>query len=144
MTRRAGFCPGGSRQAVFPADRAAHQYIDVRDGLKSTLIAFAHKINERGNITVVKDFDDSLPTIPAHPAELNQVWTNLIDNAIYAMPDGGTLTLRTFRKTVGCWSRSAIPEPAFRPRCSRRSSSRSSLPNRWAKALGSALISPTA
>jgi len=79
-------------------DRAAHQDIDVRDGLKSTLVMLSHKINERGNITVVKDFDPSLPTIPAHPAELNQVWTNLIDNAIYAMPDGGTLTVRTARE----------------------------------------------
>jgi signal transduction histidine kinase len=79
-------------------DRAAHQDIDVRDGLKSTLIMLNHKIKERGNITVVKDFDDSVPTIPAHPAELNQVWTNLIDNAIYAMPNGGTLTVRTSRE----------------------------------------------
>jgi signal transduction histidine kinase len=79
-------------------DRAAHQDIDVRDGLKSTLVMLSHKINERENITVVKDFDPSLPTIPAHPAELNQVWTNLIDNAIYAMPDGGTLTVRTARE----------------------------------------------
>jgi len=61
-------------------------------------VMLSHKINERGNITVVKDFDPSLPTIPAHPAELNQVWTNLIDNAIYAMPDGGTLTVRTARE----------------------------------------------
>ena len=44
---------------------------------------------------MVKDFDPTLPTIPAHPAELNQVWTNLIDNAVHAMPDGGTLTVRT-------------------------------------------------
>jgi len=88
----------GAAKQYSQLDRAAHQYIDVRDGLKSTLIMLMHKINERGNITVVKDFDDSLPTIPAHPAELNQVWTNLIDNAIYAMPDGGTLTLRTFRE----------------------------------------------
>jgi signal transduction histidine kinase len=79
-------------------DRAAHQEIDVRDGLKSTLVMLSHKLKERGNITVVKDFDESLPMIPAHPAELNQVWTNLIDNAIYAMPEGGTLTLRTARE----------------------------------------------
>jgi signal transduction histidine kinase len=79
-------------------DRAPHQDIDVRDGLKSTLIMLSHKINEHGNITVVKDFDEALPMIPAHPAELNQVWTNLIDNAIHAMPDGGTLTVRTSRE----------------------------------------------
>ena len=78
-------------------DRAAHQDIDVRDGLKSTLVMLGHKINERG-IKIVKDFDHSLPTIPAHPAELNQVWTNLIDNAIYAMAEGGTLTVRTVRE----------------------------------------------
>jgi signal transduction histidine kinase len=75
-------------------DRAAHQDIDVRDGLKSTLVMLSHKIKERG-INVVKDFDHSLPTVPAHPAELNQVLTNLIDNAIYAMAEGGTLTVRT-------------------------------------------------
>jgi signal transduction histidine kinase len=85
----------GAAKQYSQMDRAAHQDIDVRDGLKSTLIMLSHKISKRGNITVVKDFDDSLPAIPAHPAELNQVWTNLIDNAIYAMPDGGTLTVRT-------------------------------------------------
>ena len=87
----------GAAKQYSQMDRAAHQYIDVRDGLKSTLIMLRHKIDQRGNITVVKDFDDSLPTVPAHPAELNQVWTNLIDNAVYAMPDGGTLTVRTSR-----------------------------------------------
>jgi signal transduction histidine kinase len=79
-------------------DRAAHQDIDVRDGLKSTLVMLSHKINKSGNIKIVKDFDESLPMIPAHPAELNQVWTNLIDNAVYAMLDGGTLTVRTAKE----------------------------------------------
>jgi signal transduction histidine kinase len=46
-------------------------------------------------ITVVKDYDRSLPRIPAYPAELNQVWTNLIDNAVFAMGETGTLTVRT-------------------------------------------------
>jgi signal transduction histidine kinase len=96
-TDRISALVGAARQ-YSQIDRAPHQDIDVRDGLKSTLVMLSHKINERGNITVVKDFDESLPTIPAHPAELNQVWTNLIDNAIYAMPDGGTLTLRTSRE----------------------------------------------
>ncbi len=96
-TDRISALVGAARQ-YSQLDRAPHQEIDVRDGLKSTLIMLSHKIKERGNVTVVKDFDDSLPPIPAHPAELNQVWTNLIDNAIYAMPDGGTLTVRTARE----------------------------------------------
>ncbi|OLB82670.1 MAG: histidine kinase [Actinobacteria bacterium 13_2_20CM_2_71_6] len=75
-------------------DRASHQWIDVHDGLKSTLVMLTHKL--RG-IQVVKDFDRTLPQIPAHPAELNQVWTNLIDNAAQAMNGEGTLTLRTAR-----------------------------------------------
>src|SRR5215211_1558831 len=78
-------------------DRAAHQDIDVHDGLHSTLTMLNYKIKESGKIKVVKDFGSDLPIIPAHPAELNQVWTNLIDNAIQAMPDGGTLTVRTLR-----------------------------------------------
>jgi signal transduction histidine kinase len=49
-------------------------------------------------ITVVKDFDRSLPEIPCYPGDLNQVWTNIIDNALAAMRDkGGTLTVRTCR-----------------------------------------------
>ena len=76
-------------------DRAAHQWIDVHAGLDSTLVMLNHKIGK--GITVVKDFDRTLPQIPAHPAELNQVWTNLIDNAVQAMDGTGTLTLRTYR-----------------------------------------------
>ena len=88
----------GAAKQYSQMDRAAHQEIDVRDGLNSTLIMLGHKIKESGKIAVVKDYDESLPMIPAHPAELNQVWTNLIDNAIYAMPEGGTLTVRTLRE----------------------------------------------
>jgi signal transduction histidine kinase len=77
-------------------DRASHQWIDVHDGLKSTLAMLAHKIGD--GVRVVKDFDRTLPRIPAHPGELNQVWTNLIDNAVRAMNGSGTLTLRTSRE----------------------------------------------
>jgi signal transduction histidine kinase len=76
-------------------DRASHQWIDVHDGLKSTLVMLAHKMGD--GIRAVKDFDPTLPQIPAHPGELNQVWTNLIDNAVHAMNGSGTLTLRTSR-----------------------------------------------
>jgi signal transduction histidine kinase len=76
-------------------DRASHQRIDVHDGLRSTLVMLAHKMGD--GIRVVKDFDRTLPLIPARPGELNQVWTNLIDNAVQAMEGSGTLTLRTSR-----------------------------------------------
>jgi len=75
-------------------DRASHQWIDVHEGLKSTLVMLTHKLH---GIRVVKEFDRTLPQIPAHPAELNQVWTNLIDNAAHAMGGDGTLTIRTAR-----------------------------------------------
>jgi signal transduction histidine kinase len=48
-----------------------------------------------GGIAVVKDYDRSLPAVQVYAAELNQVWTNLIDNAIAAMAGTGTLTIRT-------------------------------------------------
>ncbi|GLY05629.1 MULTISPECIES: ATP-binding protein [Actinoplanes] len=77
-------------------DRAAHQWIDVHTGLDSTLVMLSHKIGD--GVRVVKEYDRSLPQIPAHPAELNQVWTNLIDNAIQAMEHTGTLTIHTSRE----------------------------------------------
>ncbi len=74
-------------------DRAPYQVIDVHDLLDSTLLMLSGKIGK--GIRVVKDYDRSLPGIPGYAAELNQVWTNLIDNAISAMGGTGTLTVRT-------------------------------------------------
>jgi signal transduction histidine kinase len=91
----------GAAKQYSQMDRAAHQDIDVRDGLNSTLIMLGHKIRESGKITIVKDYDESLPMIPAHPAELNQVWTNLIDNAIEAMGGRGQLSVRASRTSDG-------------------------------------------
>jgi signal transduction histidine kinase len=76
-------------------DRAPHQDIDLHDGLDATLVMLARKLGD--GIKVVKDYDRELPAIPAYPAELNQVWTNLIVNAIDAMQGQGTLTVRTAR-----------------------------------------------
>jgi signal transduction histidine kinase len=95
-TERISHLVGAAKQ-YSQLDRAAHQEIDVHDGLISTLTMLNYKIKESGKITLQKDFATDLPMIPAHPAELNQVWTNLIDNAIQAMPEGGTLSLRTRR-----------------------------------------------
>ncbi len=77
-------------------DQAPLQEIDIHDGLESTLAVLGHKLSERGT-TVVRDYDRTLPRVQVHAAELNQVWTNLIDNAISASGDGGTVTLRTRR-----------------------------------------------
>ncbi|MGE5290683.1 MAG: ATP-binding protein [Micromonosporaceae bacterium] len=76
-------------------DRAPHQVVDVHGLLDSTLLTLGGKIG--GGITIVKDYDRSLPAIPAYAGELNQVWTNLIDNAVAAMAGEGTLTVRTAR-----------------------------------------------
>ncbi|HEY4420956.1 MAG TPA: ATP-binding protein, partial [Pseudonocardia sp.] len=78
-------------------DRAPHRFIDVHEGLDATLVMFGRKLGEAKGIEIVKDYDRSLPLIPAYPAELNQVWTNIIDNAIDAMDGSGTLTVRTSR-----------------------------------------------
>ncbi len=76
-------------------DRAAVQEVRVVDGLESTLIMLGHRLRESG-IAVVREYDDSVPVVTANPGELNQVWTNLIDNAIDAMAGSGTLTVRTY------------------------------------------------
>jgi signal transduction histidine kinase len=74
-------------------DRAPYQVVDVHELLDSTLLMLGRKLGS--SITVVRQYDRTLPKIPAYAAELNQVWTNLIDNAVGAMPAGGTLTIRT-------------------------------------------------
>lgn len=76
-------------------DRAPVQDVKVVDGLESTLVMLGHKLRDVG-VTVRRDYDDDLPVISASPGELNQVWTNLIDNALDAMEGAGTLTVRTY------------------------------------------------
>jgi signal transduction histidine kinase len=73
-------------------DQTPHQEVDVHEGLESTLAILGHKIAERG-IEIVREYDRSLPRIDAHAAELNQVWTNLVDNAVAAA--SARVTLRT-------------------------------------------------
>ena len=74
-------------------DRASMQYINVTDGLESTLVMLGYKLGP--GVTVVRDYGTDVPDIEAYPGELNQVWTNLIDNAIDAMDGAGTLRLAT-------------------------------------------------
>lgn len=79
-------------------DRAPYRVVDVHELLDSTLLMLSGKLGP--DIEVVKDYDRALPPVPAYPAELNQVWTNLVDNAVSAMNGAGgqgTLTVRTAR-----------------------------------------------
>jgi signal transduction histidine kinase len=70
-------------------DRASLQMTDVTEGLESTLVMLGHKLG--GGVTVVRDYARDLPRIEAMAGELNQVWTNLIDNAVDALAGAGTL-----------------------------------------------------
>jgi len=83
----------GAAKQYSQLDRAPYQVVDVHELLDSTLLMLSGKIPP--GITVVKEYDRSLPPIPAYAAELNQVWTNLIDNAVSAMGSSGVLTVRT-------------------------------------------------
>lgn len=82
----------GAAKQYSQMDRSAQQTFDVHDGLEATLVMLAKKLH---GLDVVTDFDRSLPSVPGFPGELNQVWTNLMDNAAAAMAGSGTLTLRT-------------------------------------------------
>jgi signal transduction histidine kinase len=83
----------GAAKQYSQLDRAPYQVVDVHELLDSTLMMLSGKIPP--GIEIVKDYDLSLPSIPAYAGELNQVWTNLIDNAVSAMNGSGTLTVRT-------------------------------------------------
>jgi signal transduction histidine kinase len=76
-------------------DQAAMQQVDLQKGIENTLTILHH--NLKGGITVIREYDKSLPPICAFGSELNQIWTNLISNAIEAMQGKGELRVRTAR-----------------------------------------------
>ena len=87
-TRRISELVAATR-AYTQMDRASLQTIDVTEGLESTLAMLSHKLGD--GVTVIRQYAGDLPRIEAFPGELNQVWTNLIDNAADAMAGHGTL-----------------------------------------------------
>ncbi|HVU13402.1 MAG TPA: ATP-binding protein [Phototrophicaceae bacterium] len=98
-------------------DQAPLQVVDVHEGLNDTLTIMGHKLRDK-HITVVKDFKRDTPLITAYGSELNQVWTNIIDNAIDAMSDAhgkGTLTLRTWADNEDVWVEIADDGPGIPP-----------------------------
>jgi signal transduction histidine kinase len=80
-------------------DRASHQRVDLREGLESTLLVMGPKL--RTGVTVLRHWGDDVPLVDGMPGELNQVWTNLVDNAVDAMGGAGTLTVTTCRDGDG-------------------------------------------
>ena len=78
-------------------DRGAKQLVDVHQGIEDTLQLLSHKLKQ--GVTVKRVYSEDLPQIPAYGSELNQVWTNLIDNAIDAVDSQGTLEIATVNKS---------------------------------------------
>jgi signal transduction histidine kinase len=84
----------GAAKQYSQMDRGPFQSVDIHDLLDSTLTMLAPKMGS--DVIVTRDYDRTLPPVEAYAAELNQVWTNLIDNAVAAMGSaGGALTVRT-------------------------------------------------
>jgi signal transduction histidine kinase len=75
-------------------DQAPRQSVDIHEGLETTLALLGHKLRQK-QIEIVRDLDAGLPGVEASGSELNQVWTNLIDNAADALGPGGRITVRT-------------------------------------------------
>ncbi|GHJ12823.1 ATP-binding protein [Micromonospora sp. AKA38] len=116
VTRVSGLV--GAAKQYSQLDRAPFQTVDVHELLDATLVMLQAKIP--AGVRVVREYDRSLPTVSAYAAELNQVWTNLIDNALGAMAGEGTLTVRTGRTderlTVEIADTGPGIPPAVRPR----------------------------
>ena len=115
-------------------ERTPDKELDVHDSLQSTLTILGHKIRLK-QIQVEKRFAASPSTIHTRGHALSQVWTNLIDNAIDASPEGAKIEIATWSEPeFACGLASAITARAFRPMFFRTSSSRSSPPSRRAPA----------
>ncbi|BBU31833.1 sensor histidine kinase [Burkholderia sp. THE68] len=77
-------------------DQAPLQEVDIHTGIEDTLTIMQHRLKH--GVVVTRDYDRALPPVPVYGSELNQVWTNLIDNAIDAMEENGELTIRSHRE----------------------------------------------
>lgn len=73
-------------------DRATEQLVDIHEGLENTLIILGHRLQ---NVTIQRSYDRGIPPIRVFGNTLNQVWTNILDNAIDAMDAKGTIAIRS-------------------------------------------------
>jgi signal transduction histidine kinase len=95
-TRRMSDLVGAVKSYAY-VDRGGIVEVDLHEGLETTLVVLGHKLKHT-EIDVVRDYDRALPKLTIHGSELNQVWTNLLDNAIDALGDGGKITIATRRE----------------------------------------------
>ena len=86
----------GAVKAYAYMDRGGVVQADIHEGLETTLTVLAHKLKNT-QIEIKRDYDRALPTVTIYGSELNQVWTNLLDNAIDAVGQSGTITVSTKR-----------------------------------------------
>ena len=119
-------------------DRGGLVEVDLHEGLETTLTVLAHKLKHT-QIEVVRDYDRTLPKLTVRGSELNQVWTNLLDNAIDALGERGTITITT-RARRQLRGRRDLRRRSRDPRGRRAggSSIRSSRPRTWARGRASA------
>ena len=112
----------GAVKSYSQLDRASLQRTVVSEGLESTLTVLGHRMP--AGVTVLREYDPSTPVIDAIPGELNQVWTNLITNALDAMDGSGTLRLATRPERdgvvveigdSGTWTDPSAKDRAFEP-----------------------------
>ena len=80
-------------------DRASIQRVEITDGIESTLVMLRNRLGD--GVTIVREYAADVPRIEAYAGELNQVWTNLIDNAVDAMDGAGTLRITTRADRTG-------------------------------------------
>jgi signal transduction histidine kinase len=94
-TRRMSELVGAVKTYAY-MDRGDMVEVDLHEGLETTLVVLGHKLKHT-KIELKRDYDRSLPKLTVRGSELNQVWTNLIDNAIASLGESGTITIRTRR-----------------------------------------------
>ena len=101
-------------------DRAVVGEVDVISGLQNTITILGPRLKD---VSLSREYEKDLPGIPGRGGELNQVWTNLIDNAIDAVDGRGSITIRAYVEGAAWWSRSSTTGVGYRAR--RRSTSSS-------------------
>jgi signal transduction histidine kinase len=87
----------GAVKSYSHMDKSSLKEADVKKGLENTLVMLGHKL-KKGNVRVLREYEEGLPPVCAHGGELNQVWTNLLDNAIDAVGGDGHVGVKAVRE----------------------------------------------